>query len=161
MRSALRAYAIETPDPAEVLARLDRKMQHFESEALATVLYAVIDPAFDRALISSAGHYAPVIAVPGQPSRLAEVPSDLMIGAAPGTPRHAATVKIPPGGLLCFYTDGLVERRKRPIDDGLAALCQAVTAGPPDAAAASVMRALIGSEPARDDVALLMFRRSA
>jgi putative methionine-R-sulfoxide reductase with GAF domain len=37
MRSALRAYALESRDPAEVLARLDRKMQHFEPEALATV----------------------------------------------------------------------------------------------------------------------------
>ena len=30
MRSALRAYALETRDPAEVLSRLDRKIQHFE-----------------------------------------------------------------------------------------------------------------------------------
>jgi len=30
MRSALRAYALETPDPATVLAKLDAKMQHFE-----------------------------------------------------------------------------------------------------------------------------------
>jgi hypothetical protein len=33
MRSALRAYALETADPAEVLDRLDRKMQHFEPGA--------------------------------------------------------------------------------------------------------------------------------
>jgi hypothetical protein len=37
MRSALRAYALETRDPAEVLDRLDRKMQHFEADAMATV----------------------------------------------------------------------------------------------------------------------------
>jgi len=48
MRSALRAYALETRDPAEVLARLDRKIQHFEPNALATVLFAVIDPALGR-----------------------------------------------------------------------------------------------------------------
>jgi sigma-B regulation protein RsbU (phosphoserine phosphatase) len=33
MRSALRAYALETSNPAEVLSRLDRKMQHFEPGA--------------------------------------------------------------------------------------------------------------------------------
>ena len=38
MCSALRAYALETRDPAEVLAGLVRKMQHFEPRALATVL---------------------------------------------------------------------------------------------------------------------------
>ena len=45
MRSALRAYALESDDPAEVLDKLDRKMQHFESGAIATVLYAVCDAA--------------------------------------------------------------------------------------------------------------------
>jgi sigma-B regulation protein RsbU (phosphoserine phosphatase) len=161
MRSALRAYAIETPDPAEALARLDRKIQHFEPEALATVLYAVIDPAFGQARISSAGHYPPVVASPGRPAELAEITSDLMIGAAPDAQRRVTTLQIPPGALLCFYTDGLIEQRGRPINDGLAKLCKAVTAGPPDAVCASVMGVMIGREPARDDVALLVFRRSS
>ncbi len=47
IRSALRAYALETRDPADVLERLDRKMQHFEPDAMATVLYAVIEPRLD------------------------------------------------------------------------------------------------------------------
>jgi len=46
MRSALRAYALETVDPAGVLAKLDAKMQHFEPGALATVAYAVFDRAW-------------------------------------------------------------------------------------------------------------------
>ena len=44
MRSALRAYALQTTDPAEVLDRLDHKMRHFEPQAMATVLYAVFTP---------------------------------------------------------------------------------------------------------------------
>ena len=64
MRSALRAYALETTDPAEVLGRLDRKMQHFEPDALATVLYAVIEPGLDQMHVGPgrafpAGHRAP------------------------------------------------------------------------------------------------------
>jgi phosphoserine phosphatase RsbU/P len=152
---------MDTPDPAEVLARLDRKMQHFEPEALATVLYAVIGPPFDQARISSAGHYPPVLVSPGRSAELAEITTDLMIGAAPAVRRRATTVQIPPGALLCFYTDGLIERRDRPIDDGLARLCAAVTAGQPEVVCASVMGAMIGREPARDDVALLIFRRSS
>jgi serine phosphatase RsbU (regulator of sigma subunit) len=159
MRSALRAYALDTCDPAEVLCRLDRKMQHFEPGALATVLYAVFDPALDRVHICSAGHYPPVIAPPGQPAKLADIAAGLLIGAAPGAQRPVATVKVPPGTLLCFYTDGLIERRDHPIDDGLARLCQAVTPQPPDTACATVMAALVGGEPANDDIALLMFRR--
>jgi phosphoserine phosphatase RsbU/P len=159
MRSALRAYALETTDPAEVLARLDAKMRHFEPGALATVLYAVFDPGLDRIHICSAGHYPPVIASPGRPTELADVPPGLLIGAVPGARRRVATIDISPGTLMCFYTDGLIERRGRRIDDGLTRLCQAVKAEPPDAACATVMGALVGGEPVPDDIALLIFRR--
>jgi phosphoserine phosphatase RsbU/P len=160
MRSALRAYALETGDPAEVLARLDRKMQFFEPGAVATVLYAVFDPGLERVRICSAGHYPPVVAAPGKTAGLADMPTGLLIGAALDVPRRVTTLEIAPGTLLCFYTDGLIERRGHTIDDGLARLCEAVTAGPPDAGCASVMAALVGSQPARDDIALLMIRRA-
>jgi sigma-B regulation protein RsbU (phosphoserine phosphatase) len=144
------------PDESRVL---DRKMQHFEPGAVATVAYAVFDPGLDRAHICSAGHYPPVIASPGRPTRLADIPPGLLIGAADGARRQVATIDISPGTLMCFYTDGLIERRGQPIDHGLALLCQAVTAQGPDAACASVMAAMVGSEPAQDDIAVLMFRR--
>jgi len=161
MRSALRAYALETRDPAEVLDRLDRKMQHFEPDAMATVLYAVIDPGLDRMHICLAGHFPPVIASPGRPAALAGVETGVIIGVADPVRRPVTTVPIQPGTLLCFYTDGLIERPGELIDDGLARLCDATTAQSPEAACAAVMQALVGSGPARDDIALLMVRRQA
>src|SRR5204863_97159 len=83
-----------------------RKMQHFEPGALATVAYAVFAPGLDRVHICSAGHHPPVIAAAGQPAELADVPSGLLIGAAPGARRRVATIDISPGTLMCFYTDG-------------------------------------------------------
>ena len=160
MRSALRAYALESADPAEVLARLDAKMQHFEPGALATVSYAVFEPGLDRARVCLAGHYPPVVAEPGRPARLARLARGLLIGAAPGRQRPVTGLQITPGTLVCFYADGLIERRERTIDDGLDLLCQAVTAQAPEAACAAVMAALVGSRPAPDDVALLMVRHS-
>jgi sigma-B regulation protein RsbU (phosphoserine phosphatase) len=159
MRSALRAYALETLDPAEVLDRLDRNMQHFEPDALATVAYAVIEPTLDRMQVGLAGHFPPLMAHPGRPAQQADIPPGAMIGLAPGERRRASSVAIPPGTLLCFYTDGLIERRDEPLDDGLARLARAVTAQPPEEAIAAVMAALVGNEPARDDIALLMMRR--
>ena len=67
LRSALRAYALEHEDPAEVLGRLDRKLCHFESGITATVIYAVTEPPFDTLLICTAGHPPPLIAGSGQP----------------------------------------------------------------------------------------------
>lgn len=158
MRSALRAYALETPDPAEVLGRLDRKIQHFEPGALATVLYAVIDPALDQMRVCLAGHFPPVMARPGRPAELAGVARSLMIGVQPGAPRQVTTVPILPGTLLCFYTDGLIERPGEIIDDGMERLRRAVVAQAPEMACSVVMGALVGNEPARDDIALLMIR---
>ena len=159
MRSALRAYALETPDPAEVLRRLDRKMQHFEPDALATVLYAVFDPGLDQVRVCMAGHFPPVIALPGQPAELASIATGLMIGVSPDALRRVTTLPVPAGALLCFYTDGLVERPGQLIDDGLERLRRVVVAQPPEAVCAEVMGELVGSEPARDDIALLIVRR--
>jgi phosphoserine phosphatase RsbU/P len=159
MRSSLRSYALETADPAEILSRLDRKMQYFEPDAMATVACAVFDRDIGQARISLAGHLPPAIAVPGKPAELIEMPGDLLIGACNAAARRTATVHIPPGALVCFYTDGLVERRGRLIDDGFAELCANLTAGPPDHACSSLMTAMLHGEPARDDVALLIIRR--
>jgi putative methionine-R-sulfoxide reductase with GAF domain len=159
IRSALRAYALETTDPADVLSRLEIKMRHFEPDTMATVLYAVFDKSLDQVRISSAGHLPPVIVYPGQPAVTAEVPSDILLGITAQKPRRVTTVGFPPGALLCLYTDGLVERRGVPIDDGIARLCAAVTAGEPEAACASVMGAMADAAAPSDDIALLLLRR--
>jgi sigma-B regulation protein RsbU (phosphoserine phosphatase) len=80
MRSALRAYALEFPDPADVVRKLDQKMQYFEGDVMATVSYARLDPASGRLRISSAGHFPPVIAAPGHRGALAEIAVDAPIG---------------------------------------------------------------------------------
>jgi serine phosphatase RsbU (regulator of sigma subunit) len=159
MRSSLRSYALETTDPAEVLGRLDRKMQHFEPDAMATVVYAVFEPGLGQVHIALAGHFPPVIARPGEPAELAKVQPGALIGMPPRARRPVATVQVPPGTLLCFYTDGLIERPGEVIDDGIDRLCQALTAESPEAACIAVTGALIGSEPARDDIALLVLQR--
>jgi anti-anti-sigma factor len=159
IRSALRAYALESTDPAQVLSRLNRKLRHFEPDAMATVLCAVLSPALDEVRISSAGHLPPIVAVPGQPAAVAAVAGDTLLGLAETGPRQLTTLSFPPGTLLGLYTDGLVERRGEPLDDGIARLRAALPAGEPEAAAAGAMAAMAGPAPHHDDVALLLLRR--
>jgi phosphoserine phosphatase RsbU/P len=159
MRSALRAYSLESRDPADVLSRLDANVQTFEPGTIATVLYAVFDRDLEHVRISSAGHLLPVVALPGNSPELAAVQGDLLIGASANFHRHTSTLWFPPGSLLCLYTDGLVERRGETLDDGLDALRAAITAGPADGVCVSVMAALVGSSPATDDLTMLVFRR--
>jgi phosphoserine phosphatase RsbU/P len=97
-------------------------MQHFEPDAMATVLYAVIEPGLDWMHLCLAGHFPPVIAYSGRPAELASVASGLSMGIADPAQRPVSTVRIPPGTLRCFHTDGLIERRGELIDDGLARL---------------------------------------
>jgi phosphoserine phosphatase RsbU/P len=158
MRSALHAYALEFPDPADVVRKLDQKMQYFEGEVMATVSYTLLDPASGRLRISSAGHFPPVIAAPGRRGALAEIAVDAPIGVADAPRRQVTTLALVPGAVLCFFTDGLVERRTKPLDDYITRLCETVSPAPPESVCASVMRALVGSEHSGDDIALLILR---
>jgi serine phosphatase RsbU (regulator of sigma subunit) len=159
IRSALRAYALEFPGPADVLGKLDRKMQYFEEDDLmATVAYAVLDPESGQLAISSAGHFPPVIAAPGQHAALAQIAVDPPIGVTDLSGRQVTTLTLAPGTALCLFTDGLVERRNEPIDQGINRLCQAVSAGSPEDIGVSVMQALVGRERLGDDIALLVLR---
>ena len=173
MRSSLRAYVLEVEDPAVALRRLDRKIQYFEPNAMATVLYGLYTPGSGEFVFSSAGHLPPMLAVPGdQAASSLPIPPDPPIGAADDPPRRSSAGTIPPGGLLCCYTDGLVERRGTSLDAGIGALGATMDAqlqagagrqGRPvplaEDACAAVMRALLGNAPARDDVAVLMAYR--
>ena len=159
IRSALRAYALEFPGPADVLGKLDRKMQYFEQDdVMATVSYAVLDPDSGQLHISSAGHVPPVLAAPGQHGTVAEIAVDPPIGVTDVPRRQVTTLALMPGTVLCLFTDGLVERRDMPIDDGITRLCQTVTPGPPESVCVSVMQALVGRQHPGDDIALLVLR---
>jgi len=173
MRSALRAYVLETADPATALRMLDRKIQYFEPGAMATVLYGLYTPGTGEFAFSSAGHLPPVLAVPsGRPSGVLPVRPNPPIGAADDPERRTATAVIPPGALLCCFTDGLVERRYEVIDVGIgrvaATLDELIAAGPSrsgrrvplaEDACALVMRTLVGNTPAQDDIAMLTLHR--
>jgi phosphoserine phosphatase RsbU/P len=151
---------------------LDRKIQYFEPDAMATVLYGLYTPGTGQFVVSSAGHLPPVLAEPGGRAGLIPIQPDPPIGTADDPQRRSATIFIPPGALLCCFTDGLVERRDRPIDHGInkvAAVLDeqiAVGTGPSgrtesmaEDVCAAVMRALVGNVPAQDDIAVLILSR--
>jgi serine phosphatase RsbU (regulator of sigma subunit)/putative methionine-R-sulfoxide reductase with GAF domain len=173
MRSALRAYVLETADPGEVLHKLDHNIAYFEPDAMATVLYGLYTPGTGELVFSSAGHLPPVLATPdGRRAGMLAVQPDLPIGTTEDPERRPATVVVPPGAILCCFTDGLVERRDEAIDQGIgrvaATLDEMIAAGPgrgarstslAEDACAAVMRNLVGNAPARDDIALLVLHR--
>jgi len=161
IRSALRAYALISDDPAEALTMLDRKVHHFEAGFLTTALYAMIAP--DRATvhIASAGHLRPVLCLADGPAALVEMAVDapLGIGRLRQT-RRTSVFELPPGAVLLGYTDGLVERRDQVIDVGIKSLIDVVRPDDPEAVCTTVIAA-VGLENPTDDVAVLAVRRVA
>ena len=89
---------------------------------------------------------------------MAQIAVDPPIGVTDVPRRQVTTLALMPGAVLCLFTDGLVERRDEPIDDGITRLCQTVTPGPPESVCVSVMQALIGRQHPGDDIALLVLR---
>ncbi|WDZ82952.1 PP2C family protein-serine/threonine phosphatase [Micromonospora cathayae] len=159
LRSALRAYALISDDPAEVLTLLDRKAVHFEAGSLTTTLYMMISPDVATVRVSVAGHPRPVLAVPGRANSLVTAPIDPPLGIGPrGVPRHTTTIDLPPGGVLVSYTDGLVERRGQLFDVGVDRLTAAVPVASAETVCDTVIAALGSDQPA-DDIALLAARR--
>jgi sigma-B regulation protein RsbU (phosphoserine phosphatase) len=161
LRSALRAYALDSIDPGLVLAKLDRKATHFEHGSMATIGYAVTDSSHRQWRMSLAGHLPPLMIAPNRPADFLELPVDPPVGHGLATThRRSATVELPPGGLIAFYTDGLVERRDQALDVGMALLRGAITTDSPDLVCAHIMATMIGTQPATDDIALLITRHT-
>jgi serine phosphatase RsbU (regulator of sigma subunit) len=159
IRSALRAYAIESSSPGQALDRLRRKFTHFEPEHMATVVYLTISADLEQFRVASTGHLPPVVAVPGHDSTLVDCTPTQPIGVGTADRAVDAICPLLPGTTIALYTDGLVERRRASIDEGLDRLRSALRPGPVDDVCNEIMDALIGDEAAEDDVALLLCRR--
>jgi serine phosphatase RsbU (regulator of sigma subunit) len=161
LRSTIRSYALEGWAPDKVLALTDRKLQHFEEGATATVVSAVFPPSLDSFRLASAGHPPPVLATPGQPARLLSGTPAPLLGAVPGLQPDFHELDFPRFGVLVLYTDGLIERRGQDLTLGLERLRRAVRAEEPELVCRQVMARLVGAWAGEDDIALLAIQRQA
>jgi serine phosphatase RsbU (regulator of sigma subunit) len=161
LRSALRAYALEHDDPAEVLTRLDTMMLAFEPDHMVTVVYAIYEKVTGLARLSSAGHLPPIVGH-RRDGILLDLGEEPPLGAAEHIERSTTEMLVLPGTRLCLYSDGLVERRDRDLGTGIEKLRRTVAESEgrtADQLAAHVMVELIGAEGSEDDVAVLVLRR--
>jgi hypothetical protein len=121
LRTAAHTLAdLELP-PQEVLRRLDRMAADMPAALFATCIYTVINPADSSCVAAQAGHLPPMLISPGGETELLKLPPGLPLGLGDDC-FEATEISLPPGATVALYTDGLVESRTRPLDDGLAAL---------------------------------------
>ncbi|MEU3093499.1 SpoIIE family protein phosphatase [Streptomyces sp. NPDC006967] len=187
LRTAVRTLAQLDLEPAEVLSQLDeiarglgapggpsqafaggvqqatraarRPREADLSEVyLATCVYAVYDSVTRRCTFANAGHLPPVLVEPGEPALMLDVPPGMPLGVG-GEPFEEVEVELPEGALLALYTDGLVESRDHPLDEGLQAFVSALRdpSAPLEDVCDHVLNTL-DTHHGEDDIALLMAR---
>jgi Stage II sporulation protein E (SpoIIE)/GAF domain len=116
MVSALLHAGIAVSDVfREVSGVLDQR----KGMLLATAALAVIDVAADTVTFATAGHPPPLLLLPDGEVRLLSTANGPLIGVST-TRAVADSTHFPSGARLIMYTDGLVERRDRPFDEGVA-----------------------------------------
>lgn len=108
----LRAEAPRQVSPGAVLGMVNDLICGTVSDGMfITALYAVFDPAAGTCTLASAGHMSPVRFFPdGTAPELVDTGA-LPLGLASGISYSEIILKIPPGGGIAFYTDGIVEAR--------------------------------------------------
>ena len=162
VRNALRAYAFSDDPPAEVLARLNRLITGLGDTGLATALFGRIDSALRTFRWSCGGHLPPLL-IGAAGARLLSCPAGVMLGAVPAArARYVdADAAVEPDDVLVLYTDGLIERRDRDLDEGFAALAQAagdLRGRPAETVCTTLMDRLLPNLEHEDDVCLLVLR---
>nr|WP_239149197.1 SpoIIE family protein phosphatase [Streptomyces sp. SID12501] len=179
LRTAVRTLALLDLEPAEVLSALDEiarglgtpggvqqatraarqpKDADLAEVYLATCIYAVYDSVTRRCTFANAGHLPPVLVEPGEDALMLDVPPGMPLGVG-GEPFEEVEVELAEGSLLALYTDGLVESRDHPLDEGLQAFVGALSdpSQPLEDVCDHVLSTL-DTHHGEDDIALLMAR---
>jgi serine phosphatase RsbU (regulator of sigma subunit) len=131
LRGMLRGIAYrDGVGPAAVLADLDAAIQGLATGTMATAAIARIEQTrseraagLTRIRWSNAGHPPPLLLHhDGRVEELAGHRAELMLGVDHQTLRTEREVTVRRGSTLLLYTDGLVEDRHLPLDEGMARL---------------------------------------
>ncbi|MGI8708568.1 MAG: SpoIIE family protein phosphatase [Actinomycetota bacterium] len=162
-RYTLRSLANDTPDPAQLMNRLNAHIQgHIGSERFVRMLFAALDP--ERAVIEyvNAGHVPPVVHRfdTGEVQWLEE--GALPLGVEEDLRFKAAHVDLHPGDMLVLYTDGVTEAPRAGLPFGQSKFSDIVAEygiGTPGELVQAIRRSVeawaFGGE-LRDDIALVV-----
>ena len=156
LRSAIRAYALDTDGPAEVITKLAEFSDRMHSR-MATVIYATLNLNTWEVRIARAGHPYPVLVRPEGKAEFISNGGGPPIGTVGGHVYDEQTLTLSAGETLVLYTDGLIERRGDRLSDGEAALIEVAAAAPdePELKCQAITTRLTEDAAIADDIAIL------
>ncbi len=169
LRGLVRGIAFrEGAGPASVLTDLDVAVRGLEMDTMATAVVARVEQTPQQKAAgtttlrwSNAGHPPPLLLHgDGTVEELSGARPELMLGVDPGARRTESVVTVERPATVLLYTDGLVEARDQELDDGIAALREALVdlAGLPLAELCDGLMARLRPHGVADDVALVAVR---
>ncbi|HEV7862338.1 MAG TPA: SpoIIE family protein phosphatase [Acidimicrobiia bacterium] len=163
LRNAVRAYAFEGKSPHQVIGCVNGLLLDAGSDHMATMIYGVLDAESGELRMVNAGHPPPLLIELDGRARFLEGQNGPPVGALPTVGYTETCTVLAPGATLLLYTDGLVEDRATPLEQGLARLREAVHGGPSDVdgLCSHVARRVLAAYPSNDDVAMLAVQISA
>ena len=165
-RTLLRALAAQHGgDPVRTLDAAAAVMEMLRVDTMATLFIGRLGPARSgtaglELTYAVAGHPPPVVVHrDGRVETLFSSAEDPLLGIGHGA-HHGHSCVLEPGALLVLYTDGLVERRDHPVDEGIETLRSTLAELPgadPEVVRDTVLARMLPAR-AEDDVALLVVR---
>jgi anti-sigma regulatory factor (Ser/Thr protein kinase)/putative methionine-R-sulfoxide reductase with GAF domain len=156
LRSAIRAYALDTEAPGEVITKL-AQFSHSTHTRMATVVYATLNLNTWVVRFARAGHPYPLLLRSDGSATFLSDAGGPPLGTGGSSPYQEQRVALSPGETLLLYTDGLIERRGWRLSEGEAKLVDAAIHAPDEAelmCQAITSRLTEGTEIA-DDIAVL------
>jgi serine phosphatase RsbU (regulator of sigma subunit)/anti-sigma regulatory factor (Ser/Thr protein kinase) len=158
IRASLRAYMMQGHKLTEVVSMLNELLVSVGSNRGATLCILELDPDAEELEAVIAGHLPPLLVEPDGHAHLLEQKHGLPVGVRIGHAYEAFCYPFPTGSRLLLYTDGLIERRDEPIDQGferLLAAAETAATRSDSSLADRVYRTLLDETLLEDDVALL------
>ena len=125
LRSAARALLLDGHDPASTITALDAFAESVEGAGCASLVCMVINHTNHELNYCRAGHPPALLLTPDGPTWL-DAAGGPVLGVDADAVRSNTTVPVSVDDLLVVYTDGLVERRGRSLDESLARLAEVV-----------------------------------
>jgi serine phosphatase RsbU (regulator of sigma subunit)/PAS domain-containing protein len=129
LRNALRGLAVTGAGPGQLLSWLNIVAHHLTGAVTATAVCGLYDGERRTLRWARAGHLPPVLVREAEAGTLPTL-KGLLLGAVPEAVYEETEVQLAEGDTLLMYTDGLIERRDRPVEDSLSHLLDTARSAP-------------------------------
>ncbi len=162
LRASFATAVANDPEPCHVLSAVDLYASLGADTLAASAAYIALHPE-GKAEYASAGHLPLIWAPAGGPPQIIEEGRGPLLGFRSSGTGVSHTIPFEAGDQILMFTDGLIERRCEPIDDGLHRLVTAVANTrhlDPQAMCDTLVAALTQHQDPADDIALLLLRRA-